>query len=97
MQRYRKVCSGCLLLTIAALASPAMGRLAFADSVPESIRIQEKAEKAYESAPVVPIERGNAHHRDVKDDGEGGDGGTGGYEALPPQEPTDAKHHNKSK
>lgn len=97
MQHYRKVRRGCLLLTIAAMASPGMGCLAFADSVPESIRIQEKAEKAYESAPVVPIERGNAHHRDVKDDGEGGDGGVGGYEALPAQQPTDAKHHNKSK
>lgn len=97
MQRYRKVRRGCLLLTVAALASPAIGSLAFADSVPESIRIQEKAEKAYEAAPVVPIERGNAHHRDLKDGSEGGDGGAGGYEALPQPEPPAAKHNDKNK
>ncbi|MBS0253194.1 MAG: hypothetical protein JSR78_19205 [Proteobacteria bacterium] len=97
MQRYRKVRRGCLLLTIAGLACPATGRVALADSVPESIRIQEKAEKAYEAAPVVPIERGNAHHRDVKDGGEGGDGGVGGYEALPPPEPPAAKQNDTNK
>lgn len=97
MQRYRKLRRGCLLLTVGASAIPAIGGLAFADSVPESIRIQEKAEKAYESAPVVPIERGNAHHRDLKDGGEGGDGGAGGYEALPPPEPQAPKHNNTNK
>jgi len=96
MQRYRKVRRGCVLLTVGALAIPAIGGLAFADSVPESIRIQEKAEKAYESAPVVPIERGNAHHRDLKDE-DGGDGGTGGSEALPPPEPPAAKHNKTNK
>jgi hypothetical protein len=97
MQRYRKVRRGCLQLMIAALASLGIGSLAYADSVPESIRLQEKAEKAYEAAPVVPIERGNAHHRDLKDGGEGGDGGAAGYEALPPPEPPAAKHNDQNK
>jgi hypothetical protein len=51
------------------LAAPLPECLALADSVPESIRIQQKAEKAYETAPVVPIDRQNAHHRDVSKDG----------------------------
>jgi len=41
---------------------------AFADSVPESIRIQQKAEKEYETKPVVPIDRQNAHRRDLSKD-----------------------------
>ncbi|MBS0235001.1 MAG: hypothetical protein JSR99_16150 [Proteobacteria bacterium] len=62
-----------LLFPIVGLGIPATATIAFADSVPESIRIQQQAEKAYEAAPVVPIERGNAHHRDLQKDEEGGD------------------------
>jgi hypothetical protein len=58
-----------LLLAFIGLAAPLPESLALADSVPESIRIQQKAEKAYGTAPVVPIERQNAHHRDVSKDG----------------------------
>ena len=58
-----------LLLAFIVLAAPLPECLALADSVPESIRIQQKAEKAYETAPVVPIDRQNAHHRDVSKDG----------------------------
>lgn len=36
---------------------------AFADDVPESLRIEQKALKDYSQKPVVPIDRGNAHHR----------------------------------
>ncbi len=71
MRCHRIFQRGCLLLAAAGLGIPSIATLAVADSVPESIRIQEKAEKAYERAPVVPIERGNAHHRDSKDEGDG--------------------------
>lgn len=35
-----------------------------ADPIPESLRIQREAEKAYQQNRVVPIDRPNAHHRD---------------------------------
>ncbi len=73
MQRRRNIWSGYLPIVIAGLGIPAIAGAARADSVPESIRIQQKAEKAYESAPVVPIERGNAHHREGQKDEQGGD------------------------
>lgn len=97
MQRHRNFYRGRVPLALVALAIPAAGTVAFADSVPESIRIQEQAEKAYKSAPVVPIERGNAHHRDVgKDGGEGDEGGA--YSApMPAESPPAAKPHNSNK
>jgi hypothetical protein len=52
---------------LASLTVPAVAR----DSLPESLRLEEQAKKDYEQQPVVPIERGNAHHRDVG--GSGGD------------------------
>jgi hypothetical protein len=82
MRQHRESQLAYLLLPIVGLGIPAMATIAFADSVPESIRIQEKAEKAYEAAPVVPIERGNAHHRDLMNDDQGGGG-----EFLPTPQP----------
>lgn len=73
MRRHPKSQRVCLLFPIAGLVIPGMATVAFADSVPESIRIQQQAEKAYEAAPVVPIERGNAHHRDLQREEQGGD------------------------
>ncbi len=96
MQRHRNFYRGRVPLALVALAIPAAGTITFADSVPESIRIQEQAEKAYKSAPVVPIERGNAHHRDVGKDGEGDEGGA--YSApMPAEPPPAAKPHNSNK
>jgi hypothetical protein len=54
--------------------SPAMAR----DDIPESLRIEQQTEKAYNQKPVVPIERGNAHHRNL------GGGGDMGVPATPP-------------
>ncbi len=82
MRHHRELQLAYLLLPIVGLGIPAMATIALADSVPESIRIQEKAEKAYEVAPVVPIERGNAHHRELLNDDQGGGG-----EFLPPPQP----------
>jgi hypothetical protein len=59
---------------VACLTLPAVAR----DSIPESLRLEEQAKKNYEQQPVVPIERGNAHHRDV--------GGSGG-DTLPSDDP----------
>jgi hypothetical protein len=67
-QQYRGPSRVTLLLALAALVAPLPEYLARADSVPESIRIQQKAEKAYETAPVVPIDRQNAHRRDFSKD-----------------------------
>ena len=95
-QRHRKFQGGRVLVTIAALGISCTGTLAFADSVPESIRIQERAEKAYAATPVVPIERGNAHHRDFqKDEGDGG--ASGGYESVNPSQPPTAERHSTKK
>jgi hypothetical protein len=73
MHRQHNFRRDCLAIAVAGLGTTACAWAAVADSVPESIRIQQKAEKAYESAPVVPIERGNAHHRDSQKDEMGGD------------------------
>jgi hypothetical protein len=54
-----------------AASSPALAR----DDEPESLRIEEQAKKDYSKKPVVPIERGNAHHRNL--------GGAGGEETPP--------------
>ena len=54
-----------------AASAPALAR----DDVPESLRIEQQAEKAYSKKPVVPIERGNAHHRNL---------GGSGKDASPP-------------
>jgi hypothetical protein len=50
---------------------PAIAR----DDLPESLRIEQQAEKDYSKQPVVPIDRGNAHHRNL---------GGSDDEALPP-------------
>jgi hypothetical protein len=68
MLRYRKPSRIALLPVLIGLGAALPGNIAFADSVPESIRIQQKAEKAYEAAPVAPIERQNAHHRELSRD-----------------------------
>lgn len=47
------------------VSAPALAR----DDLPESLRIEQQAEKDYSKKPVVPIDRGNAHHRNL--------GGTG--------------------
>jgi len=39
---------------------------ASAENIPESLRIEQKALKEYTQKPVVPIDRGNAHHRDLE-------------------------------
>lgn len=52
---------------LASMALPAVAR----DSLPESLRLEEQAKKDYEQKPVVPIERGNAHHRDIGGSGDG--------------------------
>jgi hypothetical protein len=57
-----------------AIVAPAFWAVSFpaaADDVPESLRIEQKALKDYSQQPVVPIDRGNAHHRDLG--GSGGD------------------------
>ncbi len=66
--RYGGFARMTLLLALICLGAQQSARPAFADSVPESIRIQQKAEKAYETAPVVPIDRQNAHRRDLSKD-----------------------------
>lgn len=61
-----------LSFTVLTLASGAACIPAVADIVPESVRIQQNAKRAYFQKPVVPIDRGNAHHRDLGSSG--GDG-----------------------
>lgn len=61
--------SASLTFAILTLASAAASIPAVADDVPESLRIEQKAKKAYAQRPVVPIDRGNAHHRDAGDSG----------------------------
>ncbi len=63
---YRRRSLATLLAALFGLSAPLT--MALADSVPESIRIQQKAEKAYFAAPVVPIGRQNAHHREPSKD-----------------------------
>ncbi|WP_144061229.1 hypothetical protein [Hyphomicrobium denitrificans] len=63
-----------------AVVSPGIWAVTFpaaAEDVPESMRIEQKALKDYSQNPVVPIDRGNAHHRDL--------GGSGGDGASPDQ------------
>jgi hypothetical protein len=56
-----------ILFASAVLLAPAT--VALADSVPESNRLQQKAQEQYTADPVEPIARGNAHHRDnIKDE-----------------------------
>jgi hypothetical protein len=57
-------------IAIVPLSLAAVSVAAIADNVPESLRIEQKAKKAYSEKPVVPIERGNAHHRDIGGDGD---------------------------
>ncbi len=66
--RYRGLARMSFLLAFVGLGALQAVYPASADSVPESIRIQQKAEKAYETAPVVPIDRQNAHRRDLTKD-----------------------------
>ena len=78
-----------LMLAFMGLSAPLPGYLALADSVPESIRIQQEAEKAYETQPVVPIDRQNAHRRDFsKDAPASGDQGDQQVAPLPPRQDT---------
>jgi hypothetical protein len=58
-----------------AVLSPGFWALSFpaaADDVPESLRLEQKALKDYSQKPVVPIDRGNAHHRGPSGSGEDG-------------------------
>jgi hypothetical protein len=52
-------------------SAPALAR----DDLPESLRIEQQALKDYAKKPVVPINRGNAHHRNL--------GGSGDDELSP--------------
>ncbi|MFT3733007.1 MAG: hypothetical protein QM780_16570 [Hyphomicrobium sp.] len=98
MQGHRRFQCGRLLIVLVGLGIALYGRIAIADSVPESIRIQEQAEKAYETAPVVPIERGNAHHREqMKDDGTDGSGYDGYVPQAAPPPPADERRDDKAK
>lgn len=65
-----------------AVVSPGFWAASFpavADDVPESLRIEQNALKAYSRKPVIPIDRGNAHHREL--------GGSGSDEASPDLRP----------
>jgi hypothetical protein len=75
--RYRTLARVTLLFGFVGFGVEQSAYPAFADSVPESIRIQQQAEKAYETAPVKPIERQNAHHRDQSKDAPATDDGRG--------------------
>jgi hypothetical protein len=94
MVHYREFNRRFLMLTVAATGLPLIAGPVFADSVPESIRIQQQAEKAYESHPVVPIERGNAHHRDSGKDDSDGTGGT--YIPPPPPSREPSSRHDSN-
>ena len=63
---------GRIAVLIAAIGIAPFGAPAYADWEPESIRIQKEAEKAYRTAPVVPIDRVNSHRRDYLKDGPAG-------------------------
>jgi len=74
-----------LSFSMIALAYGAASVPAVADTLPESLRIQQNAQKAYSRKPVVPINRGNAHHRDFDKDlgASGGSDGVSPQRALP--------------
>ena len=57
--------SASLIFAVLTLSTAALSIPAAADDVPESLRLEQKAKKAYTQKPVVPIDRGNAHHRDT--------------------------------
>lgn len=94
MKRIYATSMALLLSTIApcflVVSSPATAK----DDVPESLRLEQEAEKAYSKKPVVPINRGNAHHRNLgqpSDDDipvdttpDSGDSDTAPLPALPP-------------
>jgi hypothetical protein len=69
--------SSIFMASMLAAGAPALAR----DDLPESLRIEQQAEKDYAKKPVVPIDRGNAHHRNL--------GGSGNDE-LPPADIPDA-------
>jgi hypothetical protein len=71
MTRHR-VASVVLFFAIVAPGFCAVSFPAVADDVPESMRIEQKALKDYSQKPVVPIDRGNAHHRNSGGSGEDG-------------------------
>jgi hypothetical protein len=64
-----RVAPATLSFAVLTLASGAACFPAIADIVPESVRIQQNAKRAYFQKPVVPIDRGNAHHRDLGSSG----------------------------
>lgn len=70
-----------LSVSIVVLAYGMVSAPVVADIVPESLRIQENAKKAYSRKPVVPINRGNAHRRDLGRDL----GASGGSDGVSPQ------------
>jgi hypothetical protein len=65
---------GCIAVLVAIFGLGAFGvfAYAYADWLPESIRIQKEAEKSYQTTPVVPIDRPNSHHREFLKDGPAG-------------------------
>jgi len=67
---YRK--QGGIALVVAFAGLGTLSAFAYADWVPESIRIQKAAEKSYQTTPVVPIDRPNSHHREFLKDGPAG-------------------------
>lgn len=69
-ERYRNQVRIAFLIAFVELG--ATRELAYADWVPESIRIQKEAEKSYQTEPVVPIDRPNSHHREFLRDGPAG-------------------------
>ncbi|RUO99974.1 hypothetical protein [Hyphomicrobium sp.] len=93
MRRLSNIWRGCLMITMAGAGISSLAALSLADSVPESIRIQEQAEKAYATAPVRPIERGNAHHRDFGKDEQSGDDLP--LQVPPPQPPSEQRDSNR--
>jgi hypothetical protein len=62
----------CIALFFGFLGLRALGAFAYADWVPESIRIQKEAEKSYRTAPIVPIVRPSPHRREFLRDGPAG-------------------------
>ena len=63
---------GWVAIPITVLGITIAGMTAHADWEPESLRLQRQTEKAYRTAPVVPIDRPNAHRRDYLRDGPAG-------------------------
>lgn len=70
MSRYR-LTPAVLFMTAVSLEFGIATISAVAEDIPESLRIERNAKKAYAQQPVIPIDRGNAHHRDI-------DGASGG-------------------